>query len=120
MATFQPEVDKHPKAPDVRGTAPNAPKDSAGSLALSKGAKSGAAKGRSKEQYLSHKGVSATKGKSPTSQFSLADFAPGPSQDDSPSSNEFWRGARRPKNPPTQEHSGWGDKKWLNWSDWKD
>ena len=60
------EVDTHPKAPDVKGTAPNAPKDSAGSLALSQGAKSEAAKGHSKKHYLSHKGVT-TKGKSPKS-----------------------------------------------------
>ena len=71
----------------MKGTAPNAPKDSAGSLALSKGAKSDAAKGHSREQYLSYKGESATKGKSPNAQFSLPDFVPGPPQDDSSSLN---------------------------------
>ena len=115
------EVDKHPKAPDVNGTAQNVTKDSAGLLALSQGAKSDAAKGRQKKQYLSHKGVSATKGESYKSQFSLADFVPGPPQDDSSSSNEFWRDARRPKNPPTRVRTKWGDQnKWFSWGDWEE
>ena len=115
------EIDTQPQAPDAKGTAPNISKDSAGSLAFSPGAKNETAKGQSEEQYLPQKGVSATKGKSPENQFNLADFIPGPSQDDSSSSNEFRRGGRRPKNPPTQVRSNWGDKnKWSNWNDWEE
>ena len=77
------EIDTQPQAPDAKGKAPNISKDSAGSLALSPGAKNETAKGQPKEQYLPQKGVSATKGKSPKNPFNLADFIPGPSQDDS-------------------------------------
>ena len=115
------EIDTQPQAPNVKGTAPNSSKDPAGSLALSPGAKNETAKGQSKEQYLPEEGVSATRGKSPKNQLNLADFIPGPSQADSSPSNEFGRGARRPKNPPTQVHSNWGDQnKWSSWSDWKE
>ena len=115
------EIDKHPKAPGARGTAQGVTKDSAGFLAFSQGAKSDAVKGYSTGQYISYKGVSDTKGKSPETHFSLADFVPGPSQDESSSSNDFRRGARRPKNPPTQVRSRWEDRsKWSKWSDWKE
>ena len=115
------EIDTHPQAPDVEGTVPSIPKDSAGSLASSPGAKNETAKGQSKEQNPPQKGVSATKGKSSENLFNLADFIPEPSQDDSSSSNEFRRGARRPKNPPTQVHSNWDDQnKWPSWGDWQE
>ena len=115
------EIGAQPKAPNVKGKVPNISKDSADSLALSPGAKNETAKGQSKEQYLPQKGVSATKGKSSKNPFNLADFIPGPSQDDPSDSNELWRGARRPKNPATTMHSSWDDKStWTNWNDWKE
>ena len=53
-------------------------------IGLVPGSKNETAKGKSKEQYLPQEGASATKGESSENQFNLADFIPGPSQDDSP------------------------------------
>ena len=115
------EIDAQPKAPNAKGKVPNISKDSADSLALSPGAKNETAKGQPKEQYLPQKGVSASKGKSSENQFNLADFIPGPSQDDSSASNVLRRGVRRPENPPTQVRSTWDDETtWSNWNDWEE
>ena len=111
------EIDTQPQAPNAKGKAPNISKDSAGSLALSPGAENETAKGQPKEQYLSQKGVSAAKGESSENPLNLADFIPGPSQDDSSASKELRRGVRQPKDPPTTMHSKRDAKsKWPTWN----
>ena len=115
------EIGAQPKAPNAKGKAPNISKDSAGSLALSPGAKNETAKGQSKEQYLPQKGVSATKGKSSENPFNLADFAPEPSKEDSSAPNKLRRGFRRPKEPATTQQSTWEEKsQWPSWNDRKE
>ena len=115
------DIEMNLKQPDVTDLAPPIPK----------GANNENGKGFPKEQYLPHKGKSITtgkqsnpkytnnfKGKQPNQQFNLADFAPEPSQDAPSSSEEHWRGLRRPKNPPAPNTPKWDDNK--NWSGWKD
>ena len=93
------------KNPDAEETA----------LPIPKGAKNENGKG----QYLAQKGKSIPEGKPSDSQFNLPDFIPEASQDIPSSSEEPWRGLRRPKNPATKVNPKWDDhENWSGWNDW--